>query len=281
MFETNGLCARKVIQEALNILHLRAAPAVNRLVIVTHDHHFAGVARQQADPGVLNAVGVLELIHQNIGEALAVVIEDMRFVEPQLMGAQQQLGEIHQPRAVAGFLIRLIHLLPGLLYRVAVALNMVRTQAVIFFAVDVPHRLARRPLLLVEVHRLDETLEQAQLIFAVEDLEILRQVGVHMVRAQQAMGETVERADPHAALAGAHQLADAVAHLRRRFVGKGHRHDGVRRTVFYHHQPGDTMHQHARLSAARARQHQHIAARRGYGFALFIVKAVEQVRNVH
>ncbi|MNS91590.1 hypothetical protein D3C72_1256850 [compost metagenome] len=54
------------------------------------------------------------------------MLKNMRFVEPQLMGAQQQLGEIHQPRAVAGFLIGLIDLLPGLLHRITEALNVVR-----------------------------------------------------------------------------------------------------------------------------------------------------------
>ncbi|CSE99244.1 Uncharacterised protein [Shigella sonnei] len=85
----------------------------------------------------------------------------MRLVKPQLVSAQQQLGEVHQARTIARFLIRLIHLLPGLLHRITVALNMMRTQAFIFLAVDVPHCLARRPLLLVEVHGFDQTLKQA------------------------------------------------------------------------------------------------------------------------
>jgi len=72
-----------------------------------------------------------------------------------------------------------------------------------------------------------------------------------------------------------------VAHFRRRFVGKGHRHNRIRRRVFHHHQPCDTVNQHTRLTAARARQHQHIAARRCDGVALFIIEAIKQVRNVH
>lgn len=102
-----------------------------------------------------------------------------------------------------------------------------------------------------------------------------------MVRTQQAVRQPVEGADPHAALAGAHQLPDTMTHLRRRFVGKRHRHNRVWRAVFHAHQPGDTMHQYARLTTARARQHQKVAAWRGHRFALFVIKAVEQVRNVH
>ena len=102
-----------------------------------------------------------------------------------------------------------------------------------------------------------------------------------MVRTQQAVRQPVEGANPHAALAGAHQLPDAMAHFRRRFVGKRHRHNRVRRAVFHAHQPRNTMHQNARLTTARARQHQKIAAWRGHRFALFVIKAFEQVRNVH
>ena len=281
LLQADGFRAGEVVKEALNVLDLRAAPAIDRLIVIADDHHLAGIARQQADPGVLNVVGILEFIDEDIGEALAVVLQDMRFVQPQLVGAQQQLGEVHQPGAVAGFLIGLIDLLPGLLDRIAVALNMMRAQPFIFLAVDVPHRLARRPLFLIEVHRLNQTLQQTQLVFAVEDLKVLRQVGIQMVRAQQTVRQAVEGAHPHAALGGAHQLADTVTHLRRRFVGKGHRHNGIRGTVLHAQQPGDTVHQNARLTTARPCQNQHIGARGRYGFTLFVIKAVEQVRNVH
>ena len=100
-----------------------------------------------------------------------------------------------------------------------------------------------------------------------------------MVRTQQTVRQPVEGADPHAALAGAHQLPDTMTHLRRRFVGKRHRHNRVWRAVFHAHQPGDTMHQYARLTTARARQHQKVAAWRGHRFALFVIKAVEQVET--
>ena len=102
-----------------------------------------------------------------------------------------------------------------------------------------------------------------------------------MVRTQQTVRQAVEGAYPHAALGGAHQLADTMAHFRRRFVGKGHRHNGVGRTVFYADKPGNAMHQYAGLTAARSSQNQHIGARGRDGFTLFIIKAVEQVRNVH
>ena len=225
--------AGEIVEEALDVFHLRAAPAVDRLIVIANDHHFAGIPGQQADPGVLDVVGILEFVHQDVGKAFTVVLQDMRFVQPQLVGAQQQLGEIYQTGAIARFLIGLVDVLPGLLDRVTEALNMMRTQPFVFLTVDVPHRLTRRPLLLIEIHRLDQAFQQTELVFAVEDLEILRQVSVHMVRAQQAVRQAVEGANPHAALAGAHQLGDTVAHLRRRLVGERHGHNRVRRAVLH------------------------------------------------
>ena len=90
----------EVVGDSLTATAMRAAPAIDRLIVIADDHHLAGIARQQADPGVLNVVGILEFIDEDIGEALAVVLQDMRFVQPQLVGAQQQLGEVHQPGAV-------------------------------------------------------------------------------------------------------------------------------------------------------------------------------------
>ena len=205
----------------------------------------------------------------------------MRFVQPQLVRAQQQLGEIHQPRAIAGFLIGLIDAQPGGLYRVVVSFDVLWPQALVFLAVDVPHRLTRRPLLLVDVQRLDDALEQPQLVVAVEDLEILRQVGFQVVGAQQTMRQAVEGADPHATLTGADQMFDTVAHFRRRLVGEGHRHDRIRRTVLHRQQPGDAMHQYPGLAAARPGQNQQVAARRRHGFTLFFIQAVEQIGDVH
>lgn len=64
MLETDSFRAGEIVEEALDVLHLRAAPAVNGLIVIADDHHLAGIARQQADPRVLNVVGILKFVHQ-------------------------------------------------------------------------------------------------------------------------------------------------------------------------------------------------------------------------
>lgn len=58
LLQTDGLRAGEIVEKALDVLHLRAAPAVDRLVVIAHDHHLAGIPGQQADPRVLNVVGI-------------------------------------------------------------------------------------------------------------------------------------------------------------------------------------------------------------------------------
>ncbi len=187
LLQTDGFHLLKITQEMLNVLNLRAAPTINGLIIIADDHHPGAVAGQQPDPGILNAVGILKFVHQDVGEPITVMLQDMGFIQPQLMGAQQQLSKIHQPGSVAGFLISLINAQPGLLDRVAIAVDMVWPQPLVFLAVDVPHRLTRRPLFLVQIQCFDQPLKQPQLIFAVQNLEILRQSRIQMMRAQQTM----------------------------------------------------------------------------------------------
>ena len=74
MLEADSGRAREIFQEALDIFHLRPAPAVDRLIIITDNHHFAGITRQHAHPGVLDAVGVLEFVHEDIGKTVTVVL---------------------------------------------------------------------------------------------------------------------------------------------------------------------------------------------------------------
>ena len=92
----------------MNVLDLRAAPAVDRLVVVAHRHDIAGVPGQQPQPRVLNRVGVLELIDQELPEAAPVMREQGIVVPHEFMTPQQQFGEVHQAATGTGGFIGLV-----------------------------------------------------------------------------------------------------------------------------------------------------------------------------
>ena len=73
---------REIAAELLQVLHARAAPAIDGLVVVAHDEGQAGGTRQQHQPLVLNGVGVLELVHQHVAKTRAVVLQQRRIVAP-------------------------------------------------------------------------------------------------------------------------------------------------------------------------------------------------------
>ena len=91
----------------------RVAPAVDGLVLVAHRPYGAvaavgGAPRhtgQHPQPSVLNAVGVLELVHQQMPKAALVVFQQVRPFQQELVAAQQQLGEVHQAALPAELLL--------------------------------------------------------------------------------------------------------------------------------------------------------------------------------
>ncbi len=124
------------------------------------------------------------------------------------------------------------------------------------------------------------------MIVAVENLEILGQPGILPMRLEQPMRQPVEGTHPHAA--GIHRLAgigqqrfQAGAHFPRGLVGKGDRHDGVGRYLLDLNQPGDPMHQHPGLAAARTGQNQLVMGGGGNGLALGVVQIVKQGGYIH
>ena len=58
----------------LDILDPRATPAIDRLVIVTHHGNTTVITGQQPQPGILDGVGVLKLVNQDVVKTLAVVL---------------------------------------------------------------------------------------------------------------------------------------------------------------------------------------------------------------
>ncbi|CAI8916143.1 hypothetical protein EMIT0196MI5_30307 [Pseudomonas sp. IT-196MI5] len=276
LFQTNGFGVGEVFGILVDVLDFRAAPAVNRLVIVAHHHQAVAALGQQAQPGVLHGVGVLELVHQNVPEALLIVRQQPRMVPPQIESTQQQLGEVDNACAQASGLVGFINAAHGRQEQVAAGLNVLWTQAFVFLPVDEPLGLTGRPALFVQTELADHPLDQPLLVVAVENLERLAQARFLPVRPQQAVRQAVEGTDPHAGRVDTHQLLDALAHLGSGLVGEGHRQDGVGRGVFDLDQPGDTVHQHSGFTGTSTGQDQLTTHGGCYSLALGIVEGVQQ-----
>ena len=220
--------AGKIVLEAQDVVHLCAAPAVDRLVVVTHAADIGIALRQQPQPQILGDVGVLILIHQHVAEAALEILQHIRLGLEQGDAVEQQVAEIRRIEHGQPVLILLVKLAPLAIAEGArlAFRNVLRRQATVLPAVHLRGEHARRPALLIQPLGLDHLFHQAQLIVSVENGEAALQAHQLRMAAQDLHADGVERAEPrHALDALAHVTGDTLLHLARRLVGEGHRKD--------------------------------------------------------
>ncbi len=197
------------------------------------------------------------------------------------MGTQQQFGKVHHAAAPTRLLIGLIDAHQLCLHRIALSVDMFGAQPFVLAGVDEPLRLLRRPVGFIELQLAQHTAHHSVLIVGVEDLKALGQTGLVPVLAQQAVGDAVEGAHPHAAGGHLQQGFDTPAHLPCGLVGKGHRENAEGRDAFGPNQPGDAVRKHPGLTAAGTGEDQQITGRSTDCLALGLVQGVNEIGNVH
>ncbi len=165
--------------------------------------------------------------------------------------------------------------------RVALVVEVLRPQALVFLRIDEPLDFLGHPAAVVDLEIFQQALDQAQLVVRIDDLEILRQLRFLPVSPQQAMSEAMKRADPQMVDGHAEQRLDAATHLGRCLVGKRDGQQALRRHALDIDQPGGPVHEHARLAAAGAGDDQRRLGGRRDGLALRIVEGFEYRGDVH
>ena len=233
--------------------------------------------RQQPEPQVLRDVGVLVLVHQQVAEALLVVGEHVGVRGEEGQVVQQQVAEIDgvhgpQPLLIGGVEGRRAAV--GVVGAVR-ARHLVDGEAPVLPALDDDGEGARRPALLVDVGRLDDLLEQANLVVGVEDGEVGLEARELGVAAQDAGRNGVEGAEPEAGGGAAQQSLHAADHLARRLVGEGDREHLPRPGAPGGENMGEARGEHAGLAGAGAGQHQQRAVERFGRLPLLRIQAVE------
>ncbi len=139
-----------------------------------------------------------------------------------------------------------------------------------------PGKLPRGPALFVEPLRLDELLDEPDLVVRIEDREVRRKPHKLGMAAQNAHADGVERAEPgHALHRAAHKLAHALFHLARGLVGEGHGENFVRARAVRPEDVRDARGQHPRFACACARQNEHRAIQPLDSLALLGVQTFE------
>ena len=100
-----------------------------------------------------------------------------------------------------------------------------RVDAPILPTIDEISERSRWPALVVQIFRLQELLEQAELVVGIEDGEIRPQAHQLGMEAQNLGADRVERSEPRHRLLRTGEDSNSLAHLPRGLIGEGHRQD--------------------------------------------------------
>ena len=273
----------ELAHEVGHVAHPRAAKRVDALVVVAHRKHRISRRREAfdrwcaelLDPGVLQAVGVLELVDQNVFEAPLVVLAHRLKVAQHLVAAQHQLTKIHHAFALALFFVQRVQL--DLLARLVVAhLHITGPLPIFLAAADEVLNLLGRIALVVYLELLAQALDGRELVLRVQNLKCGGQTRQLVVGTQKAVAQTVKGADPHATHVHRQHAGEPGHHLLGRLVGESHCHHPAGPHLPGLQQPGDAGGEHPRLARTGARENERVLRRQGHSGTLLGVEAREQ-----
>ena len=149
-----------------HVAHVCAAKAIDGLVVVAHGKNRALLACNEFEPCVLQLVGVLKFVHQNVVEAV-LVVRAQHFVDIEhFVAAQHQLGKIRHAFLLALFFVFGVaqdEPLQMRVWRVQAAC----AQARFFLRVDKALQHARGKAFFGDVKLFEQAFNQRELVAAV------------------------------------------------------------------------------------------------------------------
>jgi hypothetical protein len=175
--QLDHLGAGKILLEAQDVVDLRAAPAIDRLVVVADAadvlRHALRALGEQAQPHVLSRVGVLVLVDEDVAELVVIVLQDIRMVAEHADRVQQQVAEVAgvqrlQPVLVGGVEFAALAIGEG----AGVALRDLRRSGPCSSSCRSCRRTAGPASACRRCPRLDQLLDQPDLVVGVEDGEV-------------------------------------------------------------------------------------------------------------
>ena len=109
--------AGKIALEAQDVVHLGAAPAIDRLVVVADAADVLVLLREQPQPEILRDVGVLVFVDQHVAEAALVIGEHIGPLAEEPQAFEQQVAEIGGVQRLQPLLVFLVELAPPCRWR--------------------------------------------------------------------------------------------------------------------------------------------------------------------
>ena len=277
LHQRDGGDVRERLLEVEDVRDVGAAELVDALVAVADDRDVAVLGAELDDELVLDPVGVLVLVDQDVGEALAVVGQHLGVAAEQLGGLQEDVVEVHRPGPQQAGLVLAVDLGQLLLGEASgPVVEVVDEDVVVLGRRDLGVDRAGRHLLGVEVEVAQHVAGEADGVGLVVDRERRRVPEGLAVAAQDAHTGRVERRHPHLLRHRPDERRDPRLHLVGGLVGEGDGHDLERAHALLADQPGDAAREHSGLARTGAGEHEQGAAGVDDRLLLRRVQTVEQ-----
>ena len=247
---------RPVALEVEDVAQVRAAPRVDRLVVVADDREVAVLRRERLDPQVLGAVRVLVFVDVEVAPALLVLGEDLGGLVEQADRFEQEVVEVERAGDAEALLVagreagdRPFPVVCGVLAQER------GVQHLVLGAADRAEHGARAEFARQrEVLLAQDLLHQRLLVVRVVDHEPPVDPDRGPLLAEDTGAQRMERARLDLATTFADEADDPVAELGRGLVREGDRQDPPRRHVLDADQVRDPVGEHTGLAGAGARE---------------------------
>ena len=278
LLQPDGLHATVVLLEAQDVLHVGAAPSVDRLVVVAHHAKILVILRQQVDDLELSVVGVLILVDHDVSELAGVFLPHLFVPVEQKRGLQEQVVEVE--RVVFQEVVRVClvdfveHLRPLVLFLEFE--EVLGADEVILVAADQAVYFAGRKGLAVDIQPLDDALDERLLIVGVVDHEIRFERQPVALVAQDTTANAVEGSHPQFARLKLEGGFETIPKLPRGLVGEGDDQNVVGIDAPLADQPGGTENHRAGLSTPCAGEDQNRSVNGLYDFLLARIQIAQQ-----
>ena len=221
MLEFNHLGPRESLFKVQNILDVRTAELINRLIVVTDHAEIAILFRKQFDKAELHGVRVLILVHHDVAEALLIVGQHIRVCLEELHCFQEQIIKVQRIVLPKEILIRPItggNACLEIIRRLTlVALTVYHF---VFRGADGREHRSLPQLLRVYVQLLHDLPHRSLLVIRIVNAEVIVIADAVNEAAQYAHTARMESRNPYSLRPTLHERIHATPHLRRRLVRK-------------------------------------------------------------
>ena len=268
-----------VFLEGQDVLQICAAEGIDALVIVSHHADVPVAVCQLVHQLELNVVGVLVLIHQNITEALLIVLQHLRCLLKQRHGLQQQVIKVQRIVRLQLLLVLPVAVCdpPHPEIPARILLKLLRIRAFVFGRGNQRQHLPLLQHLRIDVQGLQHLPHHGSLIICIINRKVTGIADKLDVTPQNPHAHAVEGGNPHLAGSLSHQLIHAVPHFPGRLVreGNGQNIPGLHAAVF--DEIGDAVGQHPGFSASGTCQHQQRPLRTADRLRLLLIQNLFQI----